>query len=321
MPVVTTIYGTESADTIYGGPGDENLVGLGGNDFLSGQGGDDAVVGGDGDDVLVGDYGNDQLHGQAGNDAMFGGYGNDFYFVTDVGDTITEIAGAGNDFVASTIDWTLGANLENLIMVQPASTSPTIGAIRGTGNALANTIDGNNLNNILNGLGGNDILNGFQGNDRLNGGAGNDRMDGGLGNDVLYGGAGSDIMNGNFGNDTYLFTQADANLSATDRVRIVGAENDRIDLRQIDAIAGDGNQAFTFIGGNAFSGTAGELRFVQSGTWMDFSSPFQPAGLLYEVAGDIDGDGLADFRIIVEFQNGNSNIIGQTTLDASDFWL
>lgn len=308
------IYGTENTDTIYGTVDGENIIGLGGDDFLSGQGGDDALVGGDGNDVLVGDYGNDQLHGQAGNDSMFGGYGNDFYFVDDAGDSITEVAGAGNDFVATSIDWVLSANVENLIMVQPVSTSPTVGALRGTGNALANTIDGNSLNNILNGLAGNDVLNGYLGNDRLNGGAGNDRMDGGLGNDVLFGGNGTDIMNGGAGRDTYLFTQADANLASTDTVRINSFENDRIDLRQIDAMAGDGNQAFQFIGSAAFTGNAGELRVQVIGGWQDASSPTPAAGQLYLVLADIDGDGAADFQIRVQVE-------GTAVLDASDFWL
>jgi Ca2+-binding RTX toxin-like protein len=50
----------------------------------------------------------------------------------------------------------------------------TGGAIRGTGNSLANTISGNAKNNVLSGLEGNDFLNGGLGNDQLNGGSGQD---------------------------------------------------------------------------------------------------------------------------------------------------
>jgi Ca2+-binding RTX toxin-like protein len=50
----------------------------------------------------------------------------------------------------------------------------TGGAIRGTGNSLANTISGNAKNNVLSGLEGNDFLYGGLGNDQLNGGSGQD---------------------------------------------------------------------------------------------------------------------------------------------------
>jgi Ca2+-binding RTX toxin-like protein len=319
MPIISTLYGTEIADTIYGTADGENIVGLGGNDFLSGQGGDDALVGGDGNDILVGDYGNDTLWGDAGDDAMFGGYGNDYYRVDSIGDSVIEIAGAGRDTVGSRVDFTLGAHIENLELFGSASTG---GAIRGTGNSLANEIWGNSLNNVLNGLGGNDILRGGAGNDRLNGGAGNDQLFGDSGIDILHGGGGSDFLNGGIGSDRYLFTQADANLSAVDRVRFDLGADDRIDLRQIDAVAGDGNQAFTFIGNNAFSGCAGELRYELVGTWMDWTDPFQAAGERFEVSGDTDGDGIADFKILVEVQSwGGGTQVPSPGIQAADFWL
>ena len=63
---------------------------------------------------------------------------------------------------------------------------------------------------------------------------------------------------------------------------------DRIDLSFIDANgnAGDGDQAFTFIGSQAFANVAGQLRAVQSGgAWV--------------VEADVDGNGLADMVINV----------------------
>ena len=113
---------------------------------------------------------------------------------------------------------------------------------------------------------GNDVANVLKGN------GGNDVLNGLGGNDTLWGGAGADEFRffDNPGNDTI----ADF-LSGTDKIH----------LTEMDANAGlAGNQAFTFIGAAAFSGAAGELR-----SYSDGGSNF--------VAGDIDGNGIADFTI------------------------
>ena len=60
-----------------------------------------------------------------------------------------------------------------------------------------------------------------------------------------------------------------------------------IDLSTIDARIGGGNQAFHFIGTHAFTRHAGELRFTDQG-----------ATCL--VQGDVNGDGRADFDILVK---------------------
>ena len=63
----------------------------------------------------------------------------------------------------------------------------------------------------------------------------------------------------------------------------------RIDLSSIDADANAaGDQAFNFIGSDAFSGAAGELRAV-----------FDAGSSIWTVSGDVDGDGLADLAIHV----------------------
>jgi hypothetical protein len=62
------------------------------------------------------------------------------------------------------------------------------------------------------------------------------------------------------------------------------SQEDLIDLKAIDAKIGKGNQAFSFIEDDAFSGAKGELRFDKLA-----KKTF--------VYGDIDGDGQADFRI------------------------
>ena len=64
---------------------------------------------------------------------MSGGTGNDTYLVDNAGDTATEVLDEGTDTVQSSVSFTLGANVENLILTGTAD-------INGTGNGLANTI-------------------------------------------------------------------------------------------------------------------------------------------------------------------------------------
>jgi Ca2+-binding RTX toxin-like protein len=93
---------------------------------------------------------------------------------------VTEAAGAGTDTVQSSITWTLGSNLENLVL-----TGTT--AISGTGNAADNVLTGNSVNNTLTGAAGNDTLDGGAGADTLAGGTGNDtyRLGRGYGADLV----------------------------------------------------------------------------------------------------------------------------------------
>ncbi|MBA4095752.1 MAG: hypothetical protein C0484_03155 [Rhodospirillum sp.] len=115
---------------------------------------------------------------------MNGGKGSDTYYVTGLGDKVTE-AGFGFDRVYSTLaSFTLGANVDGLNLLG--------GAVNGTGNALNNFIEGNSLDNTLDGAGGNDDLEGGDGNDSLLGGAGNDTLTGDSGQNTLVGGAGND---------------------------------------------------------------------------------------------------------------------------------
>ncbi|RJF87382.1 calcium-binding protein [Oleomonas cavernae] len=131
------------------GDGDANV--------LAGDEAVDRMFGGGGNDTLDGGANNDRLDGQAGADTMTGGTGDDEYGVDDAGDVVVEVSGGGDDTVRSAIDYTLGANLERLILEG--------GALEGIGNSLANAITGNALANILNGGRGADTMSGGSGND------------------------------------------------------------------------------------------------------------------------------------------------------------
>lgn len=206
----------------------------------------DYIYGGAGQDLLHGSLGSDTLDGGLHADKMIGGVGNDVYVVDNSSDEVKELANEGVDTVQSYINYTLGADVENLTLVGGAN------AI-GTGNNLNNVLTGNLANNKLYGLAGNDTLIGAGGNDTLDGGGGIDTVSyasatsqvvvdlsktsaqdtraagidtllnienaiGGSGNDYLFGsagkntldgGKGDDTMRGGAGNDTYIVDSAD----------------------------------------------------------------------------------------------------------------
>jgi len=148
--------------------------------------------------------GSDLLDGGAGADALTGGFGNDTYVVDNAGDVVTELANAGDDLVKSSIDWTLGANVEHLML-----TGTTAVVARGNelgnlvrGNAGANLISGGAGNDNLEGGGGIDVLEGGSGIDVLRGSIANALLNGGADNDTLWGGNGSELYIGGTGNDS-----------------------------------------------------------------------------------------------------------------------
>ncbi|GAP95103.1 DUF4347 domain-containing protein [Leptolyngbya sp. NIES-2104] len=148
----------------------ENLT-LTGSDSINGIGNDLAnnLTGNAGNNRLTGGAGDDTLDGSLGADILIGGLGNDSYVVDNLLEQVIEALNQGTDSVSSSVNWTLGDNIENLTLTGTAQ--------NGTGNALSNQLSGNNESNTLIGLAGNDILRGLGGADILIGGQGNDTID------------------------------------------------------------------------------------------------------------------------------------------------
>jgi Ca2+-binding RTX toxin-like protein len=269
--------GNDLNNEIYGGSSSDTLYGGNGYDYLTGNGGDDYLYGGADGDVLSGGTGADYMEGNAGDDV---------YLVDNVGDSVVELSGEGIDEVYATLaTYTLSGQVENLYYNGGSN-------FTGTGNAL---------DNIIFGASGNDSLSGLDGNDTLRGQTGADTLNGGNGADLLVGGSDADTNTGGAGADTFRIGYYESGTgAAADRITDFATGTDLIDISGWDANTGvGGDQAFSFVGTAAFSSTAGELRYFDDGT-----DTF--------IQGDINGDGVADFDII---------LTGVLTPVATDFIL
>lgn len=146
-------------------------------------------------------------------------------------------------------------------------------------------------------------LKGSSHDDVLWGTFGTNVLEGGLGNDVLIGRAGIDTLYGGAGSDLFDFN------AATESQTGLGTDNfmdfhsgDLVDLTDIDAnTAHAGNQAFTFVGKNEFSGTAGELRSL--------------AGEGYTtLVGEINGDQIEGLRGYLGLDGGNAYLFQEADI-------
>ena len=144
----------------------ENLTLLSGAIQGTGNALSNVLTGNAAANLLIGLQGNDFLEGGTGMDSLVGGTGNDVYGVERADDLILENPGEGTDTVRASCDWTLAAELENLILLHSAA--------RGVGNQTHNTLIGNTARNVLRGLDGNDWLDGGASYDTLYGGVGDD---------------------------------------------------------------------------------------------------------------------------------------------------
>jgi hypothetical protein len=199
--------------------------------------------------ALVGNSGNNTLDGKGGDDTMRGGAGNDIYFIDSTSDLVVENPNEGNDIVYASVDYTIGANVESVVLIEGA------GNINAAGSNTANALVGNSGNNTLDGKGGDDTMRGGGGNDiyfvdstsdlvvenpnegndivyaavdytiganveslvltgngNINGSGSNvdNAIVGNSGNNVIDGKGGHDLLTGNAGNDTFVFANGQA---------------------------------------------------------------------------------------------------------------
>ena len=166
---VQTMDATATSLTLSGA--NTTAVGNALNDSITGTSGANQIFGGDG---------NDTIDGNGGGDTLTGGAGNDVYIVPNSLATIVESANGGTDTVIAKGDYTLPANVENLVI-----NATVTNGWKGTGNELNNVITGNAGNNAIDGAAGNDTINAGAGNDTIIGGAGDDRLTGGAGVDTF----------------------------------------------------------------------------------------------------------------------------------------
>lgn len=314
--------GTGSADnnSITGGAGADTLSGLAGDDTLDGAAGIDSLAGGLGNDTYVVDSASDKVVELAGegtdtvrtalasltlaanvenlvytDTANFTGTGNALAnsitgaagsdLLSGGADVDTLTGAAGDD----TLDGGAGADSltggvgDDTYVVDDAGDTIVEAAGEGSdtvSTSLATFTLGANLENLTftgtaaaTGTGNADA-------NALTGGAGADTLNGAGGSDTLTGGAGAD----NF----VIATTADSPLAGPDQITDFStADGDKVDLSGIDAnTATAADDAFTFVGNAAFTNVAGELRW-------------EVAGTAIRVLGDINGDGTADFAVVL----------------------
>lgn len=150
------------------------------------------------------------------------------------------------------------------------------------GKGGTDTISGGNGRDVLKGGNMDDTLLGGSGRDKLFGGNDNDTLKGHAGNDKLTGGMGQDTLKGGSGADTFIFNniaESSTNYTA-DVIKDFESGIDFIDFRDIAS-------GLTYIGSAGFSGTALEVRAVVNGS-----------DVLVRI--DLDGDGSADTKIVLE---------------------
>lgn len=157
--------GTKDGEQYVGSDAADFILGSWFADILTGLAGDDTFVSSSWFGSVTCDlnghyqsFSGDSVRGDGAPDTMLGGLGNDLYVVGNAADTVIEHADEGADAVYSTVGWTLGDNVEDLVLTGSA-------AVDGTGNTQDNRLFGNGADNVLDGRGGYDFLAGGGGND------------------------------------------------------------------------------------------------------------------------------------------------------------
>ncbi|MEW6313433.1 MAG: putative Ig domain-containing protein, partial [Pseudomonadota bacterium] len=249
-----TITGNSGANILTGSSGSDIINGGAGADIMTGGGGDDIYYVDNAGDVIVenanegidtvnssvtftlagtelenltltgtaaingtGNAYNNTITGNASANVLTGGAGDDIYYI-GAGDTVVENANEGYDWVITSANYTVGANIEKVTLTGTALTL--------TGNGLDNALEGNDQYNII------------------DGGAGADIMSGGLGNDTYYvDNAGDVVIEGlNAGIDTVYSSVSFVLPDNVENLILTGSGN----------IAGTGNGLNNSLTGNSW---------------------------------------------------------------------
>ncbi|WP_340588070.1 calcium-binding protein [Erythrobacter alti] len=256
-----------------------------------------------GNDVLIGGAENDRLEGGSGNDEMRGGQGDDIYRVEDAGDIVVEFTSEGRDLVRAKIDYTLGANVEDLKLQGAASI--------GTGNDLANDMQASANAVTLYGLGGNDRLTGSFQNDTLYGGDGDDALFGSAGSDFLYGGNDNDVLYGGGGIDFMFGEDGDDRLHG-------GTGNDELSGGAgNDTLYGDSHND-TLVGGAGIDRLFGGLHddILIGGSDRDALFGGSGADTFVWDDGDFGGTKASNADRIYDFSSAQGDLIDLSLVDA-----
>lgn len=234
------------------------------------------------DDVVIGDGGANNLWGFGGDDSLAGGGGSD-----------SLRGGAGQDLLAGGLgaDRLDGGDGIDTVTYAGSTLGVTVdlGANTGQiGEAQGDTFAG--IENLVGSVRG----------DSLKGNAGANMLSGEDSNDRLTGAGGADVLNGGLGGDLFTYWVAgDSTVAVAGRDTIQdfnGLEGDRIDI----SLMGAPFRSFVFRGTGDFLDTGvQQVRFTAAGD-----------DLLVE--GDVNGDAVADFAILVQ---------GTVTLTETDFVL
>lgn len=285
--------GISGGFTIANGVVIENATSGAGDDWLRGNDAANTLRAGEGADTLNGGAGDDRLYAGRQNDAVSGAKGADRLWGGKGDDALQGGTGADTLWGEGGRDSLTGGNGADML----------------DGGGGDDRLDGGNDTDTLDGQGGDDrlwgrdrvdLLRGRKGEDVLYGGGADDTLLGGNGDDRLIGGRGADKLSGQGGADVFVWNDIrDSTAGQTDRITDFQTGRDLLDLDAIDAdVTLAGNQAFAFIGTNAFS-AAGQIRI-------------ESAGGTLRVLADHDGDGIADFVL---------ELAGLATLSASDILL
>jgi Ca2+-binding RTX toxin-like protein len=278
-------------DALYGGDGNDRMGGtFAGTLMIDGGRGSEqifisailpttaVIYGGDGDDAAFGNNLSDRLYGGDGDDLLTG------HSATNrnglVQPSLTESSGQDELYGGVGRDALYGFDGDDQIYGGSGDDSGTI-RVAGAGFSSDPTIANTETPQAG--------LYGGPGDDYLDGGSGSDLISGGLGRDVMIGGTGKDIF------DFDLMSES-VKGKLRDVIRdFARKEDDTIDPSGIDAKPGGADDRFKYIGSSRFHDKKGELRFKNG-----------------KVAGDLDGDGKADFEIAV---------LGLRKLSSDDFSL